>query len=142
MSSHDVGFAADFFNAFCPFTTEELEDLVLCIPSTNRLRKSVWEWLTANIPYPTIPSSPLALGDLSSAPTSSSDHPKPTPTAALAFYSFLNGEVNPRLLDPQLSSSPCSKKKHSNEKNTKGPYYLCPCNDLGCVIYPSKLSKP
>ncbi|MBW0538591.1 hypothetical protein O181_078306 [Austropuccinia psidii MF-1] len=116
MSSYDVGFAADFFNAFRPFTTEELEDLILGIPPANRLRKSVWEWLTANGPYPTIPSSPPALGDLSSAPASSSGHPKPTPTAASAFYSFLNGEVDPRLLDPQLSSSPCSKKKHSEEK--------------------------
>ncbi|MBW0586782.1 hypothetical protein O181_126497 [Austropuccinia psidii MF-1] len=77
MSSQDVGFAANFFNAFRPFTTEELEDLVLGIPPTNRLRKSVWEWLTANGPYPTFPPSPPALGDLSSAPTGSSDHGEP-----------------------------------------------------------------
>ncbi|MBW0558927.1 hypothetical protein O181_098642 [Austropuccinia psidii MF-1] len=137
MSSYDVGFAADFFNDFRPFTTEELEDLVLGIPPTNRLRKSVWEWLTDNGPYPAFPPSPPALDDLLSAPSGSSDHSEPTPTAALAFYSFLNGEVNPRLLDPQLSLSPCSKKKHLEEKNTKGPYYLCPGNDLGRVIYPS-----
>ncbi|MBW0529003.1 hypothetical protein O181_068718 [Austropuccinia psidii MF-1] len=104
MSSHDGGFAADFFNAFPPFTTEELEDLILCIPPMNRLRKSVWEWLTANGPYPTIPSSPPALGDLLSSPAGSSDHCKPTSAAASAFYSFLNGEVDSRLLDPQPSS--------------------------------------
>ncbi|MBW0557754.1 hypothetical protein O181_097469 [Austropuccinia psidii MF-1] len=71
MSSHTVGFTADFFNAFCPFTTKELEDLVLDIPPTNRLRRLVWEWLTANGPYPSIPSSPPALGDLLSSPTGS-----------------------------------------------------------------------
>ncbi|MBW0529259.1 hypothetical protein O181_068974 [Austropuccinia psidii MF-1] len=131
MSSHDVGFAADFFNAFCPFTTKELEDLVLGIPPTNRLRKAAWEWLTSNGPYPTFPPSPPALGDIWSAPDDSPNHCKPTPVAAPAFYSFLNGEV-----DPQPSSLLCSKKKCS--KNTKGPYYLCPCNDLGRVIYPSK----
>ncbi|MBW0566253.1 hypothetical protein O181_105968 [Austropuccinia psidii MF-1] len=104
MSSYDVSFAADFFNAFQPFTTEELEDLVLGIPPTNRLRKSVWECLTANGPYPFIPSSPPALGDLLSSPAGSSNHRKPTPAAALAFYS-LNGEVDPRLSDPQPTSS-------------------------------------
>ncbi|MBW0487083.1 hypothetical protein O181_026798 [Austropuccinia psidii MF-1] len=132
MSSHDVGFAADFFNAFQPFTTKELEDLVLGIPPTNRLRKSVWEWLTANGPYPTFPPSPPALGDLSSAPSGSSDHRKPTPAAASAFYSFLNGEVDPRLLDPQPTSSLYSKS------TPKGPYFLRPRNTLGRVIYPSK----
>ncbi|MBW0548618.1 hypothetical protein O181_088333 [Austropuccinia psidii MF-1] len=131
MSSHDVGFAADFFNSFCPFTTKELEDLVLGIPPTNRLRKLVWEWLTANGPYPTFPPSPPALGDIWSAPDDSPNHCEPTPVAALAFYSFLNGEV-----DPQPSSLLSSKKKCS--KNTKGPYYLCPRNDLCRVIYPSK----
>ncbi|MBW0575817.1 hypothetical protein O181_115532 [Austropuccinia psidii MF-1] len=110
MSSQDVGFAADFFNAFCPFTTEELEDLVLGIPPTNRLRKLVWEWLTSNGPYPTFPPSPPALGNLSSAPTGSSDHCETTPAAASAFYSFLNGEVDPRLLDPQPTSSLYSKR--------------------------------
>ncbi|MBW0593808.1 hypothetical protein O181_133523 [Austropuccinia psidii MF-1] len=90
MSSHDIGFAAEFFNPFRPFTTEQLEDLVLGIPPTNRLRKSVWEWLTANGPYPTIPLSPPALGDLLSAPSGSSDHCKPTPTSTLDLYSFLN----------------------------------------------------
>ncbi|MBW0529002.1 hypothetical protein O181_068717 [Austropuccinia psidii MF-1] len=121
MSSHDVGFAADFFNAFCPFTTKELEDLVLGIPPTNRLRKSVWEWLTAKGPYPTIPSSPPALGDFLSSPAGSSEHCKPTPTVASAFYLFFSGEVNPRLLDPQLSSFLGSKRKCSKE-NTNGPY--------------------
>ncbi|MBW0552729.1 hypothetical protein O181_092444 [Austropuccinia psidii MF-1] len=128
MSSHNVGFAADFFNAFCPFTTKELEDPVLGIPPTNRLRKLVWEWLTANGPYPTIPASPPAFGDLLSTPASSSNHCKPTPAVASAFYLFLNREVDPRLLDPQPTSLLCSK-------NTKGPYYLCPFNDLGRVIY-------
>ncbi|MBW0567644.1 hypothetical protein O181_107359 [Austropuccinia psidii MF-1] len=88
MSSHDVGFAADFFNAFRPFTTKELEDLVLGIPPTNRLRKSVLEWLNANGPYPTIPASPPALGDLLSTPASSPNHCEPTPSAASAFYLF------------------------------------------------------
>ncbi|MBW0589660.1 hypothetical protein O181_129375 [Austropuccinia psidii MF-1] len=115
MSSYDVGFASDFFNAFCPFTTEELEDLVLGIPPTNRLRKLVWEWLTANGPYPTFPPSPPALGDILSASAGSSDHRKPTPMAASAFYSFLNGEVDHRLLDPQPSSLLCSKKKFSKK---------------------------
>ncbi|MBW0558806.1 hypothetical protein O181_098521 [Austropuccinia psidii MF-1] len=137
MSSHDVGFAANFFNAFQPFTTEELEDLVLGIPPTNRLRKSVWEWLTANGLYPTFPPSPPALGDIWSAPEDSPSHCEPTPVAASAFYSFLNGEVDPRLLDLQPSSLLSSKRKCSKE-NTNGPYYLCPRNGLGCVIYPSK----
>ncbi|MBW0573315.1 hypothetical protein O181_113030 [Austropuccinia psidii MF-1] len=110
MSSYDVGFSADFFNAFRPFTTKELEDLILGIPPTNRLRKSVWEWLTVNGPYPTFPASPPALGDLLSTPASSPNHCEPTPAAALAFYSFLNGEVDHRLLDPQPSSLLCSKK--------------------------------
>ncbi|MBW0563875.1 hypothetical protein O181_103590 [Austropuccinia psidii MF-1] len=132
MSTHDVGFSSDFFNAFQPFTTEELEDLVLGIPPTNRLRKSVWEWLTANGPYPTFPPSPPPLADLSSAPTGSSDHCEPTPAVASAFYSFLNGEVDPRLLDPQPTSSLYSKSA------PKGPYFLCPHNILGHVIYPSK----
>ncbi|MBW0558701.1 hypothetical protein O181_098416 [Austropuccinia psidii MF-1] len=136
MSSHDVGFAADFFNAFRPFTTEELEDLILGIPPTNRLRKSVWEWLTANGPYPTFLPSPPALDDSLSSPAGSSNHREPTPIAASAFYSFLNGEVDPRLLDPQPSSSLHSKKKV--QKKTKGPYYLRPRNDLGRVIHPSK----
>ncbi|MBW0572684.1 hypothetical protein O181_112399 [Austropuccinia psidii MF-1] len=120
MSSYNVGFAVDFFDAFCPFTTEELEDLVLGIPPTNRLRKSVWEWLTANSPYPTIPSSQPALGDLLSSPAGSSDHCEPTPAVASAFYLFLNGEVDPRLLDPQPTPSLCSKKKCPTKKN-KGP---------------------
>ncbi|MBW0552801.1 hypothetical protein O181_092516 [Austropuccinia psidii MF-1] len=132
MSSHYVGFAADFVNVFHPFTTKELEDLVLGIPPTNRLRKSVWGWLIANGPYPTIPSSPPVLCDLSSSPTGSSNHCGPTPAAALAFYSFLNGEVDPRLLDPQPTSS-LYPKRASN-----GPYFLCPHNSLGHVIYPSK----
>ncbi|MBW0587935.1 hypothetical protein O181_127650 [Austropuccinia psidii MF-1] len=119
MSSHDLGFTADF-NAFCPFTTEELEDLVLGIPLTNRLRKPVWEWLTENGPYPTISLSPPSLGNLLSTPDGSSDHRKPTPAAALAFYSFLNGEVDPRLLDPQQISSLCPKR------DSNGPYFLCP----------------
>ncbi|MBW0542406.1 hypothetical protein O181_082121, partial [Austropuccinia psidii MF-1] len=119
MSSHDVGFAADFFDAFHPFTTEELEDLILRIPPTNRLRKPVWEWLTANGPYPTFPPSPLALGDIWSAPDDSPNHCEPTPVAASAFYSFLNGEVHPRLLDPQPSSLLCSKK--SVQKIPRGP---------------------
>ncbi|MBW0583154.1 hypothetical protein O181_122869 [Austropuccinia psidii MF-1] len=139
MSSFDVGFAADFFNAFFPFTTEELEDLVLGIPPTNTLRKSVWECLTANGPYPTIPSSPPALGDFFSSPAGSSNHCEHTPAAASAFYSFLNGEVDPRLLDPQPSSFLGSKKKKKcSKENTNKPYYLCPCNGLGRVIYPSK----
>ncbi|MBW0536258.1 hypothetical protein O181_075973, partial [Austropuccinia psidii MF-1] len=124
MSSYDVGFAADFFNAFQPFTTEELEDLVLGIPPTNRLRKSVWEWLTANGPFPTFPPSPPALGDIWITPEDSPSHREPTPLAALAFYSFLNGEVDPRLLDPQPSSLLCSNK--NVQKKTKGPYYLRP----------------
>ncbi|MBW0585743.1 hypothetical protein O181_125458 [Austropuccinia psidii MF-1] len=136
MSSYNGGFTADFLNAFFLFTTEELEDLVLGIPPTNRLRKSVWKWLTANGPYPTFPASPPALGNIWSAPDDSPNHREPTPVAASAFYSFLNGEVDPRLLDPQPSSLLCSKKKCS--KNAKGPYYLHPCNDLGCIIYPSK----
>ncbi|MBW0547696.1 hypothetical protein O181_087411 [Austropuccinia psidii MF-1] len=136
MSAHDVGFAADFFNAFRPFTTEELEDLVLGIPPTNRLRKSVWEWLTADGPFPTFPPSPPALGDIWGTPEDSPSLREPTPVAASAFYSFLNGEVDPRLLDPQPSSSRRSNKKCS--KKTNGPYYLCPRNNLGRVIYPSK----
>ncbi|MBW0523618.1 hypothetical protein O181_063333 [Austropuccinia psidii MF-1] len=132
MICYDVGFTADFFNAFCPFTTEGLEDLVLGIPPTNRLRKSVWEWLTSNCPYPTFPPSPPALGDIWSAPDGSPDHCKPTPTAALAFYSFFNGEVNPRLLDPQPTSS-LDPRRDSN-----GLYFLRPCNSLGRVIYSSK----
>ncbi|MBW0592902.1 hypothetical protein O181_132617 [Austropuccinia psidii MF-1] len=130
MSSHDVGYAADFFNAFCPFTTEELEDLVLGIPPTNRLRKSVWEWLTANGPYLTFPPSPPALDNVWNAPADSPDHREPTPVATSAFYSFLNGEVDPQ---PSFSLS-----KKDVQKNTKGPYFLCPRNDLGRVIYPSK----
>ncbi|MBW0566769.1 hypothetical protein O181_106484 [Austropuccinia psidii MF-1] len=120
MSSHDFGFTADFFNAFCPFTTEELEDLVLGIPQTNRLRKLVWEWLTVNGPYLTIPPSPPALGDLLSAPTGSSDHCEPTPTAASAFYLFLNREVDPRLLEPQVSSS-VGLKKSVQRRTQMGP---------------------
>ncbi|MBW0576539.1 hypothetical protein O181_116254 [Austropuccinia psidii MF-1] len=95
MSSSDVGFAADFCNDFCPFTTKDIEDLVLDIPPTNKLRKSVWEWLTANGPYPTFPPSPPALGDIWSTPDDSPNHREPTPVAASAFYSFLNGEVDP-----------------------------------------------
>ncbi|MBW0559450.1 hypothetical protein O181_099165 [Austropuccinia psidii MF-1] len=132
MSSYDVGFAADFFNSFFPFNTEELEDLVLGISPTNRLRKLVWEWITFNGPYSTIPPSPPALGDIWSAPYGSPDHFKPTSTSALAFYSFLNGEVDPRLLDPQPKSSLCPKR------DSNGPYFLYPCNSLGCVIYSSK----
>ncbi|MBW0536988.1 hypothetical protein O181_076703 [Austropuccinia psidii MF-1] len=78
------------------------------------------------------PPSPPALGNLLSAPTGSSDHFEPTPATASAFYLFLNGEVNPRLLDTQPSSFLGSKE------NTNGPFYLCPHNGLGCVIYPSK----
>ncbi|MBW0552735.1 hypothetical protein O181_092450 [Austropuccinia psidii MF-1] len=122
MSSNEIGFAADFCNAFHPFTTKEFEDLILGIPPTNRLRKSVWEWLTANGPHPTISLSPPALGNLLSAPDGSSDHPKPTPAASSAFYSFLNGEVDPTLLNLQTTSSLHPKRV------SKGPYFLCPCN--------------
>ncbi|MBW0517293.1 hypothetical protein O181_057008 [Austropuccinia psidii MF-1] len=100
MSSHDFGFAADFFISFFPFTTGELEDFVLVIPQTNRLRKLVWEWITTNGPYPTISPSPPALGDPLSAPASYPHQCKPIPAASLAFYSLLNGKVYPRLFHP------------------------------------------
>ncbi|MBW0517463.1 hypothetical protein O181_057178 [Austropuccinia psidii MF-1] len=139
MNSHNFGFATETFNTFHPFTTEDLEALVPGILPTNRLRKSVWEWLTSNGQYKTLYHSPPALGDLLSAPASSCNHCKPTPADSVAFYSFLNGEVYLRLLEPQPKLFLRPKRKNPNFSNgSHGPYYLSPCNGFGCVIYPSK----
>ncbi|MBW0540137.1 hypothetical protein O181_079852 [Austropuccinia psidii MF-1] len=95
-------YSSSFLTANKPFSVEEFEEMVFGTPSTP-VERSMWEWFTSITPPSTCPPSPPALAGFSfSSPRASLPEDEP-PSAALAFYTFINGDYDSRLFveDPK-----------------------------------------
>ncbi|MBW0556067.1 hypothetical protein O181_095782 [Austropuccinia psidii MF-1] len=92
----------------------------------------MWEWATAMTP----PSTP-ALANCSLSSTRASSHEEKPPSAALAFYTFMNGDYLPELFfdDTKLFflSGPASNPQHS-KPTASHTYALWPRNQNGRAI--------
>ncbi|MBW0559112.1 hypothetical protein O181_098827 [Austropuccinia psidii MF-1] len=136
MSSNNPIYSSTFLKAIEPFTIEEFEEMDFGTPSTP-VKQSMWEWVTSITPPSTCPSSPPALaGFLFSSSRALSPEEEP-PSLALAFYTFINGDYDPRLFvnDPETFFS---IRSASNPQGSKNPathkYKLQRCGQDGRAI--------
>ncbi|MBW0581573.1 hypothetical protein O181_121288 [Austropuccinia psidii MF-1] len=90
MSYNSPVYSSTFLKEMEPFTIEEFEEMVFGTPSTT-IKQSMWEWVTLKTP----PSTPALANCLFSSTRASSPEDKP-PSAALAFYTFMNGDYLPK----------------------------------------------
>ncbi|MBW0577137.1 hypothetical protein O181_116852 [Austropuccinia psidii MF-1] len=116
MSFDNPVYLFTFLKAIEPFTIEEFEELVFGTPSTP-IKKSIWEWVTSMTP-----PSTLALAICSFSSTRASLLEEEPPSSALAFYTFINGNYDPRLFvnDPEafFSIGPASNSQGSKNPAT------------------------
>ncbi|MBW0556184.1 hypothetical protein O181_095899 [Austropuccinia psidii MF-1] len=134
MRSCDRCFGSGFSDLIKVFYNEELEQLLFSYPSPSSNNLPLLDWAMTSA---SIPSSPPALVVLSPSPSESPTLDK-IPNAAMAFYSFIEGEYNPRLFVPDPyhyflkdhpSSSTKSKRKtvrQVSNKRISQHYFLCP----------------
>ncbi|MBW0541490.1 hypothetical protein O181_081205 [Austropuccinia psidii MF-1] len=61
------------------------------------VKRSMWEWVTSITPPSTCPASPPALAGFSFSSFRASLPEEEPPSAALAFYTFINGDDDPQL---------------------------------------------
>ncbi|MBW0581328.1 hypothetical protein O181_121043 [Austropuccinia psidii MF-1] len=131
MSSDIPIYSSTFLKAIEPFTIEEFEELVFGTPAMP-VKQSMWEWITSMTP----PSTP-ALANYSVSSIRASSPEEEPPSAALDFYTFINGNYLPELFvdNPELffSSGPTS-----NPQGPKNPaahtYELRPRGQDGRAI--------
>ncbi|MBW0580575.1 hypothetical protein O181_120290 [Austropuccinia psidii MF-1] len=131
MSFDNPVYSSTFLKAIEPFTIEEFEELVFGTPATP-IKRFMWEWVTSLTP----PSTP-DLANCSFSSTRASSPEEEPPSAALAFYTFINGNYLPELFvdDPELFflSGPASNLQGPNHPATH-TYALRPCGQDGCTI--------
>ncbi|MBW0572954.1 hypothetical protein O181_112669 [Austropuccinia psidii MF-1] len=112
MSFDNPIYSSTFLKAIKPFTIEEFEELVFGTPATP-IKQSMWEWVTSMTP----PLTP-ALANCSFSSTRASSPEEEPPSAALAFYTFINSNYLPKLFvdDPKIffSSGPASNLQGPN----------------------------
>ncbi|MBW0553420.1 hypothetical protein O181_093135 [Austropuccinia psidii MF-1] len=111
--SHDKPvYSSTFLKAIEPFTIEEFEELVFGTPAMP-IKQSMWD---------------------STRSPSPEEEP---PSAALAFYTFINGNYLPELFvdDPGVFFSSGPASNHQGPKNPAAhTYELRPCGQDGRAI--------
>ncbi|MBW0526521.1 hypothetical protein O181_066236 [Austropuccinia psidii MF-1] len=116
MSFDNPVYSSTFLKAIEPFTIKEFEELVFGTPS-KPIKPSIWEWITSMTP----PSTPALAICLFSFTRALSPEEEP-PSSTLAFYTFINGDYNPRLFvnDPEtfFSIGPASNSQGSKNPAT------------------------
>ncbi|MBW0587939.1 hypothetical protein O181_127654 [Austropuccinia psidii MF-1] len=96
------------------------------------IKQSMWEWVTSMTP----PSTPALANSSFSSTRSSSPEEEPL-SAALAFYTFINGNYLPKLFvdDPELFFSSGTASNPQGPKNPAAhTYELRPRGQDGCAI--------
>ncbi|MBW0513687.1 hypothetical protein O181_053402 [Austropuccinia psidii MF-1] len=131
MSSNNLVYSSTFLKAIEPFTIEEFEEMAFGTPSTP-IKQSMGEWVTLMTP-----PSTSALANCSFSSTRASSPEEKPPSAASAFYTFINGDYFPEFFinDPELffSSGPASNPQGSKHHSTH-TYGLRPCGQNGHAI--------
>ncbi|MBW0540000.1 hypothetical protein O181_079715 [Austropuccinia psidii MF-1] len=125
MSSDNPIYSSTFLKAIEPFSIGYFEEMVFGTPSTP-VKRSMWEWVTSICP----PSPPALAGFLFRSFRASLPEEEP-PSAALAFYTFINGDYDPRLFveDPKtlfLIGDPSNP--HGSKPIASHTYALLPRN--------------
>ncbi|MBW0589199.1 hypothetical protein O181_128914 [Austropuccinia psidii MF-1] len=129
MNSCNRSYGMGYSNFVKTFAAEELEELLFGYPSSPLRSTGFWDWV--NNPRST-PPSPPALAPILNA-SSPSSYSGEVPEAAMAFYTFIEGDYDPCLFFPDAlnyflkegaSSAIKPKKEPSAEK--KAPLLFMP----------------